>query len=103
MRRLLALMAMLGMLCLPGCTEKRMTQEELLLSFCCRVSVEYAGETYDCRIERQGPGVVTVRTPLIGYHWQGEFFFPDLRGAGVGQRKLSASGKQLCRSAEPLS
>lgn len=80
MRRLLALMVMLGMLCLPGCTEKRMTQEELLLSFCCRVSVEYAGETYDCRIERQGPGVVTVRTSLIGYHWQGEFFSQTCAG-----------------------
>lgn len=80
MRRLLALMVMLGMLFLPGCTEERMTQEELVLAFSCHVSVDYAGKTYEGRIERQGPGVVTVRTPLIGYHWQGDFFSQTCAG-----------------------
>lgn len=80
MRRLLAFTVVLGMLCFSGCAEKRMTQEELLLTFSCRVSVDYAGKTYDCQMERQGPGVVTVRTPLISYHWQGDFFSQTCAG-----------------------
>ncbi len=75
LRRLLSVLLSLCLcLSLPSCAETRMSQEELLLTFRCRASVAYAGETYDCRIERQGPGVVTVRTPSVGYHWQGEFF-----------------------------
>lgn len=80
MRRLLALLLLLFCCFLPGCAEQKITQEELLLSFRCSAAVEYAGKTYECRVERQGLGVVTIRTPEIGYHWQGEFFSQTYAG-----------------------
>lgn len=80
MRKWLAVLSLLLGLLLAGCAERGMTQEELLLTFRCSAAVTYGEETFDCRVERQGLGVVTIETSLVGYHWRGEFFSQTCAG-----------------------
>ena len=63
-----------------GCQAAPLSQKELLLAFQCRAEIQYGDETFDCALNRQGPGVVSYRMEGLGYHWKGDGFSQTCAG-----------------------